>query len=649
MNYIKSSARKVTSGFFTAVLVVGSVVATGSVAQAAAITIDATNISLPYTSNHSSANSPAYYYEVQAPSNGTLTIKSCNSGVNTTITLERVTAGGRATSAITDTSALTLIAADSTAVCTSNDETKTYTVTANTWYYAKVTGSGNGVISTEITFSGTSTPTYVELDRVTICHRTHATTNPYRIITVSTSSIVDGSGNLRGHGKHATDARRYDPNLYGVYDSTRTYRANAKLWGDIIPPFKDRATGGIFPGLNWSWNNPTASAGAGGQVFDKTAFGTVTQGSSNAVHQAAVNACKGASGNLTAKQLFDLERKNGEKRQDILDEIAETDAFESDPANKEKTVLDTQLPAKEGPKKQPANQIAQSLAGVVWLDVNRNGFQEDNEPNMSNIKVTVQQGTAPVAMGGTFSGFGTGAKVLQDTFGTNALTSALDSLANSFSGVINSVRSIFGMATTYTVYTDINGSYLFKSLNSGDWYVSGVVPSGLEVTYDSLGSADAVVDTTVPAGGFAFTWIGLVGSESTGINAPVKNPDGSTVTKDVVITYAGVDGAFCTEDDVNYVLTPVNGKVAMTGISAGKYYVRQIGTTATIADFTITSGAIYTSEIKTTTGVRCPVLKDSELAATGGQVNGKAAGALGLLLVGLLATFVGVRRSRATS
>ncbi len=77
-------------------------------------------------------------------------------------------------------------------------------MTSGTWYYAKVSISGNAAAKAEITFSASSTPSYVELDRVTICHRTHATTNPYRIITVSTSSIVDGSGNLRGHGKHAT-------------------------------------------------------------------------------------------------------------------------------------------------------------------------------------------------------------------------------------------------------------------------------------------------------------------------------------------------------------------------------------------------------------------------------------------------------------
>lgn len=37
-------------------------------------------------------------------------------------------------------------------------------------------------------------------EKVTICHRTHATTNPYRMITVSMSSIVGNGNSGNGHG-----------------------------------------------------------------------------------------------------------------------------------------------------------------------------------------------------------------------------------------------------------------------------------------------------------------------------------------------------------------------------------------------------------------------------------------------------------------
>ena len=264
---------------------------------------------------------------------------------------------------------------------------------------------------------------------------------------------------------------------------------------------------------------------------------------------------------------------------------------------------------------------------------------------MSNIKVTVQQGT-PVEAMGMFTGFGTGARVLADNFGANWVTNAIDSSINRLAPAVNYIRNLLGMATTYTVYTDKAGYYLFKSLASGEWYATGTVPDGLSVTYDSSGISDATADTVVPAGGHAYTWIGLVGEASTGIKSTVKTPTGSLATGDVVLTFIGPDGKFCSDDDVNYVLTPTNGVIEMSGIPAGKYYVRQIGSTGTIADVTITSGQIYTTEIATTAGIRCAVLTESELAATGANVDGKAATALGLLVIGTLATFVGVRRNR---
>ena len=72
-------------------------------------------------------------------------------------------------------------------------------------------------------------------DKVTICHRTHATTNPYVRITVAQRSV--GNGNSK-HGGGAHDV--WATSLYGskpnpnVYDSTKTYPANDKKWGDII-------------------------------------------------------------------------------------------------------------------------------------------------------------------------------------------------------------------------------------------------------------------------------------------------------------------------------------------------------------------------------------------------------------------------------
>lgn len=653
--------KKVVSSFST--LTFSSAVLFSSAPIAAAASFTPTTITVGTTDTKSGNGNATYWLEYLATGTGTLTVDTCSSTGSTNQVVTLFESSAQKTD---DTQIGSALTSASSTTC-SGGFTKNYSVTNSKYYYIKLETAGNHSVKTTLSFA--IPPTYVELDRVTICHRTHATTNPYRIITVSTSSIVAANGDIRGHGKHATDARRYNPNLYGVYDSTRNYASNAKLWGDIIPPFKDKSTGATFAGLNWSWGSPTATTESGKQVFTKSSFTTVATGSSNATHQAAVNKCTGAEGNLTAKQFFDLERgKGGLSKTEILDEIAETDEFETDPANKEKSGVESQLPAREGPKRQPSNQISQSLAGIVWMDLNRNGFQEDNEPNMSNIRVTVQQGTAPVSMGGAFSGFGTGAKVFTDIFGANIFTTAIDTFSNKFTNSVNWIRNLFGMATTYTVYTDISGAYLFKSIDSGDWYVSGVVPTGLEVTYDSLGTNDAIVDTSVPAGGSAFTWIGLVGTNSnTGINSLVQTPSGGNATDDVVLTFSGADGIFCNTDDINYVITPVNGVITVSGIPAGTYYVRQIGSTGTIADVTITNGQTYSTTITTTAGVRCDVLTESELFAasssggsgsggttrasqvlanTGNALGGLPGVSLFLLLAGAGAVFAAVKLER---
>lgn len=658
MSKIKGIGKKLISVFATLAISATALIGLSTAANAAdspvafpGVTIGPDLTTATITKNPGGNQAGTFWYQwANSSATGYLTVDTCT-GSNLGSDVLQVTIYESGTD-LSSSSAPTTGMTQTTNTCGSSGKGKQAIadISATKYYYIKIVVPKNGTFdfNAKFTESGTApnaaTSTYVELDRVTICHRTHATTNPYRMITVSASSIVGAGNEIRGHGKHATDARRYNPDLYGTFDSSKNYAPNAKLWGDIIPPFKDRATGGIFPGLNWTWSDPAdADTNA---ILDKTEFGNaaVSANSSSTVGQVAVDLCKGASGQLTSKQLFELERKNGQKRSDILDEIKDTDQYEPD-VYKEKDALDKELPAKEGPKDVPTTGIDQSLAGKVWLDVNRNGFQEDNEPYMANVQVTVQQGNSPNAMG-RFTGFGTGAKFFEKEFGANFVTQFLDNSFNKLSPVINSIRSLLGMATTYTVYTDKNGSYLFVSLAAGEWNVTGLVPSGLEVTYDSFAGSDANVDATVPRGGFAFTWIGLVGPNSTGINAPILNPDGTPVKDQFVLTSSGNDAIFCNADDVNYLLTAADGKLVLSGIPNGSYYIRQIGTTSTIADFDVVLGETYTGTIKTVKGVRCSLLTGQQLAATGGNVDGISLAALIMLSLGTVATVIGVRRTR---
>jgi hypothetical protein len=85
--------------------------------------------------------------------------------------------------------------------------------------------------------------------KITICHRTHSTTNPYRRITVSISAANGSSAN--DHTHHSGP----------VFDPTYAYPANAKVWGDVIPST-----------LNWTVAGQAAYAGAGCGVLTAQEF-----------------------------------------------------------------------------------------------------------------------------------------------------------------------------------------------------------------------------------------------------------------------------------------------------------------------------------------------------------------------------------------
>lgn len=612
-----------------------------STASTAGSNIDSTNEgsggSAEYQSGDAQFNSTVWYYWVPTTSESA-TISSCNSAATTRLNVYTETEVGYPSSLAVKSNAPSVVSTS----CTRGD-TVTFSAVATKRYYVQVLTTNGGEGSFTITVSTASAPAaapVVPLSRVTICHRTHATTNPYRIITVSTSSIVNSSSVGVGHGLHNSKKTRSND---GIFKGATEYpKANQKYWGDIIPPFTS-TNGGTFAGLNWKWGSIADSALADGTLtkdeFKAINADTAATGGTQAFEIAALKLCQGTASELTAKQAFDLDRKNGPTRKEILDELKELDDLETDPANKEGTDLEKQLPAKEGPKKEPTNVPDQSLAGVVWLDLNRNGFQEENEPNMPNISVTIAQ-TDPATASGFLPKFG-GTSIGK---GVALAVRWLEAQSPFVNGFLGNLSNALSAATTYKVTTDANGAYLFKSIGAGDWTVVGVVPAGLEVTYDSAGVSDASVDATVPVSGFAFTWVGLVGNS--GIKAPLKNPDGSAVTNEVVISSAGADGKFCTADDVNYILTPVDGVITLEGVATGEYRVESIGGKKTLGTFTV-GDSTYTSTITTKFGTKCPKAKSGDqLADTGVSDDLVSYGLLGLAMLLIGAGGFGFYRSR---
>lgn len=131
--------------------------------------------------------------------------------------------------------------------------------------------------------------------KITICHRTHSVTNPYRMITVSNNAV----NKARGHKVHTG----------GVFNTASGYYLTdggsaAKVWGDIIPGGDSDGTpynGTNSISYNWTSNGKTFFPGG-------------------------VNTAK--CGKLTAKQFYDIEIAAGETATDIIADLNEQDANE---------------------------------------------------------------------------------------------------------------------------------------------------------------------------------------------------------------------------------------------------------------------------------------------------------------------------------
>jgi LPXTG-motif cell wall-anchored protein len=314
-------------------------------------------------------------------------------------------------------------------------------------------------------------------DKVTICHRTAATTNPYRKITVAASSIYKRAGHL-DHNDSYLGNRIFNPSI--------TYPANQKKWGDIIPP--DPTGKNRWTALNWS--------AAGQAIYNGTVAGCSEQSS---------------------QEYYNAQREDGKPKTEVMKDLERQNNVDDDPHEVDGTqytgddpeVEKTEPREPEFPEGKP--EIVQSLSGIVWLDLNRDGLKDSNEPLMPNIVLSVVQ----------------------------VIETASASTGKLSSSSLSPASQLQPAAVT-TVLTDKDGFYVFPSLAAGGWQVVAGIPNQLTVTYDSQGTADGAVKTTVPAGGKAFTWVGLVGENTTLNQQLVTQIRGGSFTPAVLNGGSGV-------------------------------------------------------------------------------------------------------------
>ena len=207
--------------------------------------------------------------------------------------------------------------------------TGTYSDTPSAAVFGAGSASNYLIAYAPATYTISAPPTAT---KVTICHRTHATTNPYVLITVSVNSII-GAGGINGHQDHdTTRTNKVNPitssaSGSGPYQSGAAYPANQKWWGDIIPSFTYSSGGSsaYFAGLNWgSWGSPTPASG----IIDNAAFSAVVTGGSSgdANLDTVARACAGGTSAVdTPEEYFDVEVTAGETPSDVHGELVDLD------------------------------------------------------------------------------------------------------------------------------------------------------------------------------------------------------------------------------------------------------------------------------------------------------------------------------------
>lgn len=269
-------------------------------------------------------------------------------------------------------------------------------------------------------------------DKVTICHRTNSVTNPYRRITVSTSSVT----NKAGHPSHDEIYLTHH-----VFDSSVNYPANKKDWGDIIPA--DPTGKNRWQPLNW------------------TALG-------EAIYNGTVAGCA----EKTTQEIYNELRESGLSKKQIKKDLEEQGNLDDDPKDVDDIKYTGEDPdVKKNEPSEPTppagkNAPDQSLSGMVWLDLNKDGLKDPNEPYLPKAKVKIYRVTG---------------------------------------GAVDPASELL-------IETDIDGYFEKSSLEPGDYQVVVEIPTEYQVTYDSQGRHEGNVLTTLLPAGKAFTWVGLVGT-----------------------------------------------------------------------------------------------------------------------------------------
>jgi len=238
--------------------------------------------------------------------------------------------------------------------------------------------------------------------RVTICHRTRSTSNPYRLITISNSGV-------NGHRNHAGD----------VWDATKN---NGDTWGDVVPGGNNDTDANAF----WS------DGSAGPNSLNWTAAGKafMLTGGAN------LSKC----GRMTAQRFYEISKAAGDSDTTIAADL------EGQSANE-----DAGLRPSGG---WTATNVEAS-AGAVSITTNNPTAVGTTSATLSGTIVAGTTSTTPKFEYGTTTSLGTTVSGGTAATGSISATAALTGLATSTTYYYRAIGEIGSTDTLGTYYGDI--------------------------------------------------------------------------------------------------------------------------------------------------------------------------------------------------
>ena len=272
------------------------------------------------------------------------------------------------------------------------------------------------------------------------------------------------------------------------------------------------------------------------------------------------------------------------------------------------------------PPTNAAAAVTGALKGVVWIDQNRNGKQDFNEPGLPFTPVRAEVSAPPVAS--------------QSFNRTNRVETRVRKFA------VNAV-------------TDENGFYEVPVLSPGNWKVTATLQtSALEKTFDSTNGATTnwLASAVVPVNGVGEADFAAAGNAQVALDVV---PTAECIkTNTVEVQWAGTDTKMKTSDDVVFLTMVKNQESLVRGLPWGSYLITPLcsdGTRLAAQPLVITKTQ---ASLKTVSKMSVVLAKaDSQLLTilpATGQSSGRASTALSVLLIlAGLAVLMAPRRRRS--